>query len=207
MKLEQIPLGNLPDPIYVIFQNNKTNLLLDSKIITHQELVKNYINQENITLYQGEKIKIRKALINRQKDTLLLKVTSEKKNQKINPWGEENKKTNTLSFIDNLEKIIRKNIFYKNKKEDNSLSFLKQVINKTAQKLGEEATELIIEAKNKNNKKAFLNEAADLFFYYLILVYIKGFKLKNIIKILRKRNAQHKVIQKIENLKHKIFNK
>ena len=59
-------------------------------------------------------------------------------------------------------------------------------INKVAQKVGEEAVELIIEAKD-DNKELFLNEAADLLFHYLILLQAKGFKLQDVIAKLEAR--------------------
>jgi phosphoribosyl-ATP pyrophosphohydrolase/phosphoribosyl-AMP cyclohydrolase len=59
-------------------------------------------------------------------------------------------------------------------------------INAIAQKVGEEAVELIIEAKDQDDKK-FLNEAADLLFHYLILLQAKGYKLAEIKSVLRER--------------------
>jgi len=59
-------------------------------------------------------------------------------------------------------------------------------INKIAQKVGEEATELIIEAKD-NNDDLFLSEAADLLFHYLILLQAKGKGLGNVVEILKSR--------------------
>jgi phosphoribosyl-ATP pyrophosphohydrolase/phosphoribosyl-AMP cyclohydrolase len=59
-------------------------------------------------------------------------------------------------------------------------------INAIAQKVGEEAVELIIEAKDHDDNK-FLNEAADLLFHYLILLQARGFKLADIKSVLRER--------------------
>ncbi|MFZ9981774.1 MAG: bifunctional phosphoribosyl-AMP cyclohydrolase/phosphoribosyl-ATP diphosphatase HisIE [Cyclobacteriaceae bacterium] len=59
-------------------------------------------------------------------------------------------------------------------------------INAIAQKVGEEAVELIIEAKDQDNKK-FLNEAADLLFHYLVLIQAKGHKLGDVKEVLRER--------------------
>lgn len=60
-------------------------------------------------------------------------------------------------------------------------------INKIAQKLGEEAVELVIESKD-NNKELFLNEAADLFFHYLVLLEAKGYSFDEIIAVLKERH-------------------
>ena len=59
-------------------------------------------------------------------------------------------------------------------------------INKVAQKVGEEAVELVIEAKD-NDGNLFKNEAADLIYHYLILLKAKGFELKNIEEVLKNR--------------------
>jgi phosphoribosyl-AMP cyclohydrolase / phosphoribosyl-ATP pyrophosphohydrolase len=58
-----------------------------------------------------------------------------------------------------------------------------------AQKLGEEAVELVIEAKD-NNLDLFKNEAADLLFHYLLLLQAKGLSMVNIEKILMERNKR-----------------
>ncbi len=63
----------------------------------------------------------------------------------------------------------------------------KRGINKVAQKVGEEAVELVIEAKD-NNDELFLNEAADLLYHYLILLKAKGFTLEDVETILKSRS-------------------
>jgi len=100
-------------------------------------------------------------------------------------WKEENKET--FGFIYQLEHII------KDRKENSKLedsyvaSLFDKGINKIAQKVGEEAVEVVIEAKDTNNN-LFLNESADLLFHYLILLQAKGFKLQDVIKELKKRH-------------------
>ena len=59
--------------------------------------------------------------------------------------------------------------------------------NKIAQKVGEEAVETVIEAKDSNDD-LFLNESADLLFHYLILLQAKGFTLDDIVQVLKKRH-------------------
>ena len=63
----------------------------------------------------------------------------------------------------------------------------KRGINKVAQKVGEEAVELVIEAKDDNDE-LFLNEAADLLYHYLILLKAKGFTIEDVEKILKSRS-------------------
>jgi phosphoribosyl-AMP cyclohydrolase / phosphoribosyl-ATP pyrophosphohydrolase len=60
-------------------------------------------------------------------------------------------------------------------------------INKIAQKVGEEAVELVIEAKDHDDA-LFLNEAADLLFHYLILLNAKGYNLQDVVDVLQRRH-------------------
>lgn len=62
-------------------------------------------------------------------------------------------------------------------------------INKVAQKVGEEAVELVIEAKD-DNKELFLSEAADLMYHFLVLLTAKGFKLEEVVNVLRSRHSK-----------------
>ena len=63
------------------------------------------------------------------------------------------------------------------------LDLFSKGLNKIAQKVGEEAVEVVIESKD-NNENLFLNEIADLLFHYLILLQEKGFKLEDVVKCL-----------------------
>jgi phosphoribosyl-ATP pyrophosphohydrolase/phosphoribosyl-AMP cyclohydrolase len=98
-------------------------------------------------------------------------------------WGETNQSSD---FLRHLERVIngRKN-------SDPSTSYtaklLARGINKVAQKVGEEAVELVIEAKD-NNADLFLNEAADLMYHYLVLLAAKEHQLEEVIDILRSRH-------------------
>jgi phosphoribosyl-ATP pyrophosphohydrolase/phosphoribosyl-AMP cyclohydrolase len=98
-------------------------------------------------------------------------------------WNESNISTD---FLNQLEKIIN---LRKNSPDEGSYvsSLFKKGINKIAQKVGEEAVELVIEAKDQNDE-LFVNEAADLLFHYLILLNSKGFNLDDIRKILKQRH-------------------
>ena len=89
-------------------------------------------------------------------------------------------------FIYELESIIEEKKGQSH--EDSYTSFLFQKgINKIAQKVGEEAVELVIEAKD-DNKELFLNEGADLMYHYLVLLAAKGYALEDIIKVLKERH-------------------
>lgn len=108
-------------------------------------------------------------------------------------WGEENK--TEFGFLSELERIIQ------NRKEQAEgiipipegvkpsyvSSLFKSGINKVAQKVGEEAVEVVIEAKDDNDD-LFKNESADLLFHYLILLQAKGYRLQDIVAVLQARH-------------------
>ena len=91
-------------------------------------------------------------------------------------------------FIYELESIINQRI--KNNTEESYTNKLyKKGINKVAQKVGEEAVELIIESKD-NNMELFRNEAADLLYHLLILLKTKSVNLESIEEVLKKRHEK-----------------
>ena len=98
-------------------------------------------------------------------------------------WGEEN--TSSFGFFSALEATIAQR---KAADQDDSYvaSLFRKGINKIAQKVGEEAVETVIEAKD-DNSELFLNESADLLFHYLILLQAKGYQLKDIEAVLKNR--------------------
>jgi phosphoribosyl-ATP pyrophosphohydrolase/phosphoribosyl-AMP cyclohydrolase len=100
-------------------------------------------------------------------------------------WGEENKKS-SVDFLQELEAVIANR---KKAAPESSYvaSLFQKGINKIAQKVGEEAVETVIEAKDQNDD-LFIGEAADLLFHYLILLQAKGFTLSDITKELQKRH-------------------
>jgi phosphoribosyl-ATP pyrophosphohydrolase/phosphoribosyl-AMP cyclohydrolase len=119
-------------------------------------------------------------------DTLLVKVTPQGPTCHTGAdtcWGETNSNDN---FLLQLEQII---IGRKNNPSDKSYtsSLFEKGINKIAQKVGEEAVELVIEAKD-DNRDLFLGEAADLLFHYMILLQAKRFSLDDVIDVLKKRH-------------------
>ncbi|MDX2301781.1 MAG: bifunctional phosphoribosyl-AMP cyclohydrolase/phosphoribosyl-ATP diphosphatase HisIE [Microscillaceae bacterium] len=93
---------------------------------------------------------------------------------------------NNGNFLDKLESVIRA---YKSEPREGSYtsSLFKKGINKIAQKVGEEAIELVIEAKDQNDE-LFKNEAADLLYHYLVLLTEKGFSFADIVKVLEQRH-------------------
>jgi phosphoribosyl-ATP pyrophosphohydrolase/phosphoribosyl-AMP cyclohydrolase len=99
-------------------------------------------------------------------------------------FDENNKK----DILQTLDEIIRHRFIDRTDKSYTSALFDKG-INKVAQKVGEEAVELIIEAKD-NNKELFLNEAADLLFHYMLLLQAKGFSLDDVKNVLADRHKK-----------------
>ncbi len=100
-------------------------------------------------------------------------------------WKENN--YISYGFLSDLEKVIEDRYNDINNKKSYISSLFKEGINKIAQKVGEEAVETIIEAKN-NEKERFLNESADLLFHLLILLKAKGVKFDDVISVLKSRN-------------------
>lgn len=100
-------------------------------------------------------------------------------------WGEEN--LATFGFLSELEAVIRSRKEHSDSQKSYVASLFKKGINKIAQKVGEEAVETVIEAKDNNNE-LFLNESADLLFHYLILLQAKGLLLKNVVDVLEARH-------------------
>ena len=99
-------------------------------------------------------------------------------------WSEEN--NSSFGFISKLEKTIEQRRTSSDGTKSYVASLFEKGINKLAQKVGEEAVEVVIEAKD-NNDDLFLNESADLLFHYLMLLQAKGFTLKDIEAVLKGR--------------------
>jgi phosphoribosyl-ATP pyrophosphohydrolase/phosphoribosyl-AMP cyclohydrolase len=175
---------------------------------SHKVLMLGYLNKESLSLTlstdvvhfysrtkqriwkkgeeSGNELKVVSLKEDCDNDTLLIKV---------NPVGPVCHKGDDTCFEDSnmsddfiitLENIIQDR---KNNPSDSSYvsSLFKKGTNKIAQKVGEEAVELVIEAKDDNDD-LFLNESADLMFHYLILLQEKGFKMKDVVKILKERS-------------------
>lgn len=100
-------------------------------------------------------------------------------------WGEKNEPS--FGFLSQLEEIIASRKENQEDEKSYVASLFRKGINKIAQKVGEEAVETVIEAKD-NDEELFLNESADLLFHYLILLQAKGYSLKNVVKVLESRH-------------------
>ncbi|MGB0455553.1 MAG: bifunctional phosphoribosyl-AMP cyclohydrolase/phosphoribosyl-ATP diphosphatase HisIE [Flavobacteriaceae bacterium] len=120
-------------------------------------------------------------------DTLLIKASPEGPTcHKGTDTCWEEKNTQDFGFLSDLEQVISNR-----KHTPNDASYVSSLfekgINKIAQKVGEEAVETVIEAKDQNDE-LFLEESADLLFHYLILLQAKGYCLSDIVNVLKSRH-------------------
>ena len=180
-----------------IVQDAKTNSVLMLGFM-NEEAYQKTLREKKVTFFSRSKqrlwtkgetsgnfLALSEILVDCDQDTLLVKA---------NPagpvchtgadtcFGEVNNRWN----LDSLQAII-KDRKVNPLKGSYTTSLFDAGINKVAQKVGEEAIELVIEAKD-NNKELFLNEAADLMYHYLVLLTEKGFDLDDVVEVLRKRH-------------------
>ena len=134
----------------------------------------------------GNHLQLRQMLADCDNDTLLIKA------EPTGPvchtgadtcWSERNHKDDFLAYLEDIIKLRR------NSNDDKSYvkKLFEKGINKIAQKVGEEAVELVIEAKDVN-RELFLAESADLLFHYLILLQAKDCSLADVIEVLKQRH-------------------
>lgn len=135
----------------------------------------------------GNFLLFREAAVDCDQDTLLIKA------EPTGPvchtgadtcWNEKNTGGDFLHYLEGVIQQRRQS----SPEESYTARMLAKGINKVAQKVGEEAVELVIEAKD-NNKDLFLGEAADLMFHYLLLLQAKGFTLNEVIAVLKQRHT------------------
>lgn len=120
-------------------------------------------------------------------DALLVKVNPEGPTCHLGDdtcWDESNE--NDLQFLGHLTEVIKERR-QKSPEESYVARLFSKGINKVAQKVGEEAVEVVIEAKDSDDN-LFLNESADLLFHYMMLLEAKGFTLNDVISLLKERH-------------------
>lgn len=187
------PDGLIP----VIIQDNITNVVLmlgymnqEAFDKTQQEKRVTFFSRSKNRLWtkgeeSGNFLNVDSLLIDCDNDTILVKATPAGPTCHTGSDTCFYEKNTSLNFLTELETIIRDR---KNNPTDKSYtaSLFAKGINKIAQKVGEEAVEVVIEAKD-NNDELFKGEAADLLFHYLILLQAKNFTLNDIIQVLKYR--------------------
>jgi phosphoribosyl-AMP cyclohydrolase / phosphoribosyl-ATP pyrophosphohydrolase len=136
----------------------------------------------------GNHLLVKEILSDCDDDTILIKA------QPLGPvchtgadtcWSEKNHAEDFLFYLEeiiNLRRQVAPESSY-------VASLFAKGVNKIAQKVGEEAVELVIESKD-DNKNLFLGEAADLLFHFLILLNVKGYNLQDVIGILKERHSK-----------------
>jgi phosphoribosyl-ATP pyrophosphohydrolase/phosphoribosyl-AMP cyclohydrolase len=133
----------------------------------------------------GNFLKVKNIMLDCDKDTILIEA------HPLGPACHTGADTcfnqpNTGNFLNTLEATIQNRKL--NPKEGSyTTQLFARGINKIAQKVGEEAVELVIESKD-NNKELFLNEAADLMYHYLVLLAAKGHSLNDVEQVLGSRH-------------------
>jgi phosphoribosyl-ATP pyrophosphohydrolase/phosphoribosyl-AMP cyclohydrolase len=183
-----------------VVQDFKTHKVLMLGFM-NEEAVKKTMSEGKVTFYSrskkrlwtkgeesGNHLIVKEILSDCDNDTLLIKA------QPLGPtchtgadtcWSERNHQEDFLYYLEDIIEL--------RKKSSDEKSYVKQLfakgINKMAQKVGEEAVELVIEAKDSNDD-LFLNEAADLLFHYLVLLNAKGHNLESVVNILRQRHSK-----------------
>ncbi len=135
----------------------------------------------------GNFLNLKSLKIDCDGDTLLIKASPEGPTcHKGTDTCWEEKNTQDFGFLSDLEQVISNR-----KHTPNDASYVSSLfekgINKIAQKVGEEAVETVIEAKDQNDE-LFLEESADLLFHYLILLKAKGYCLSDIVNVLKSRH-------------------
>lgn len=199
IEISKLQFDKLNGLLPCVVQDSKTSKVLMLGFMNPEALQKT-IAEKRVTFFSRSKqrlwtkgetsgnfLELVDILQDCDRDTLLIKV---------NPKGPSChtgadtcfNETNNAFSISTLENIIadrKKNP----KKGSYTNSLFDAGINKVAQKVGEEAVELVIESKD-NNKELFLNEAADLIFHYLVLLQAKNYSLKEVTEILKKRHGE-----------------
>ena len=136
----------------------------------------------------GHYLTVKQILLDCDQDTLLIKAEPQGPNCNTGAdtcWSERNHKDDFLYYLEDIIEL--------RKKSKDEKSYVRQLfrdgINKIAQKVGEEAIELVIESKD-NNDELFMNEAADLLFHYLVLLNAKGYNLQEVVNVLQSRHSK-----------------
>jgi phosphoribosyl-AMP cyclohydrolase / phosphoribosyl-ATP pyrophosphohydrolase len=185
--------------IPAIIQDNETKTVLMLGYM-NQEALDNTLETQKVTFFSRSKnrlwtkgeesgnfLNLVSIKNDCDKDTLLIQVNP------VGPtchtgsdtcWQEEN--NSSYSFLSKLENTIQERKENATSEKSYVASLFEKGMNKIAQKVGEEAVEVVIEAKD-NNDDLFLSESADLLFHYLILLQAKGFKLNDVVEVLKSR--------------------
>jgi phosphoribosyl-ATP pyrophosphohydrolase/phosphoribosyl-AMP cyclohydrolase len=196
MKLDFSKLNGL---VPAIIQDNTTNKVLMLGFM-NEEAYNKTVSEKRVTFFSrtknrlwtkgeesGNFLDVVKIIVDCDNDTLLIKA---------NPVGPvchtgadtcfEETNTDPIAFLTYLQDLIDRRKVEMPEGSYTTKLFQKG-INKIAQKVGEEAVELIIEAKDSNDD-LFLNEAADLIFHLFVLLTAKNYRIDDVVKVLQSRH-------------------
>jgi len=180
----------------VIIQNDTTQQVLmlgymneEAFVKTKQEGKVTFFSRSKNRLWtkgeiSGNFLLVKEIMIDCDQDTILIKAKPQGPTCHTGSNTCFNEET-AKGFLYQLEQTIKQRVESGDEKSY-TRDLVQKGINKVAQKVGEEAVELVIEAKD-NNDDLFKNEAADLLFHYLILLKAKGFSLEKIEEVLKSR--------------------
>lgn len=198
MNIQPINFSKLEGLVPCIVQDAKTQCVLMLGFM-NEEAFQKTVTEKRVTFFSrtkqrlwtkgetsGNFLDVVEMMLDCDQDTLLIKVNP------IGPvchtradtcFNERNEHWDLIS-LENIIKDRKANP----KKGSYTTSLFESGINKMAQKVGEEAIELVIEAKDDNDE-LFLNESADLMYHYLVLLTAKGFSLHDVLEVLNKRHT------------------
>lgn len=194
--IKKIDFEKLDGLVPCIVQDANSGVVLMLGFMNAEALEKT-ISEKTVTFYSrtkkrlwtkgetsGNFLRVVEILSDCDNDTLLVKARPEGPacHTGADTCFNENNKTWNLATLDGIIADRKANPT----EGSYTASLFNKGINKVAQKVGEEAVELVIEAKD-NNDELFLNEAADLMFHYLVLLRAKGFTLADVEAVLESR--------------------
>jgi phosphoribosyl-ATP pyrophosphohydrolase/phosphoribosyl-AMP cyclohydrolase len=201
MEYLQIDFGKYADGLVpAIIQDNNTDKVLMLGFM-NEEALSRTLDEQKVTFFSRSKgrlwtkgeesgnfLLLKNIAVDCDQDSLLIKA------EPLGPvchtgadtcWNEKNHREDFLFYLEEVIESRRR----VPASESYIASLFSKGINKIAQKVGEEAVELVIEAKD-HDEKLFLNESADLLFHFLILLNAKGHNLQDVIDVLRGRHSK-----------------
>ena len=199
--MEQIDFSKGNGLVPVVIQDNNTLQVLMVGYMNEEAFIKTQ-KEQKVTFFSRSKnrlwtkgetsgnfLNVKEILTDCDNDTILIKADAEGPTchtGSTSCFSEETPK----GFLYKLESIINQRID-NNEEGSYTNKLFKKGINKVAQKVGEEAVELVIESKD-NDEDLFKNEAADLLYHFLILLKAKNIDLQSIEEVLKMRHEVKK---------------
>ena len=195
----QVDFGKNDGLVPVVVQDAQTLKVLMLGYMNREALEKT-LASEKVTFFSRSKQRLwtkgessghfllaKELLIDCDKDTILVKAEPQGTTCHLGDdtrFHEQN--DSNTHFLDYLTEVIRQRR-QRDPEQSYTAALFQKGINKVAQKVGEEAVELVIEAKDDDEER-FLNEGADLLFHYMLLLEAKGRSLQDVIEVLKTRH-------------------